>query len=183
MNETLSHFVPLFVRVCCKLEDQAQVHWYACELTVMRRHVSAGRYERTGFLDADADRFGPVQPPDPVERIVAVCPSCDASLSVRRIYIGLPIVCKQCQHTFLLRDETAEQAESLGREQARSLEPRLSEPGIWAVGGNSPRNRSSRAYGSSTTNYWPDTSNFKRRIVVRPPNSCSRRAQVQTGRR
>ena len=34
------------------------------------------------------------------DRIVAVCPGCQATLSVRRVYIGHDVQCKQCGHIF-----------------------------------------------------------------------------------
>ena len=47
-----------------------------------------------------------IQQASQAERIAIVCPSCAATLSVRRIYLGHQILCKQCSHTFLLRDST-----------------------------------------------------------------------------
>jgi chromosome segregation ATPase len=48
----------------------------------------------------------------PTERIVVVCPSCQATLSVRRVYLGHQILCKQCNHTFPLLDSAAPQTRS-----------------------------------------------------------------------
>ena len=45
-----------------------------------------------------------IQPPPPIDRINAQCPSCQATLSVRRIYIGNQVRCKQCGGTFLVRE-------------------------------------------------------------------------------
>jgi len=48
----------------------------------------------------------------PTERIVVVCPSCQATLSVRRVYLGHQVLCKQCNHTFPLLDSAAPQTGS-----------------------------------------------------------------------
>ena len=50
-----------------------------------------------------------IQHASQAERIAIVCPSCEATLSVRRIYVGHQILCKQCSHTFLLRDSAKPQ--------------------------------------------------------------------------
>jgi chromosome segregation ATPase len=50
-----------------------------------------------------------IQQASQAERIAIVCPSCEATLSVRRIYVGHQILCKQCSHTFLLRDSAKPQ--------------------------------------------------------------------------
>jgi chromosome segregation ATPase len=36
----------------------------------------------------------------PAARILAVCPSCKATLSVRQVYVGSAVRCKQCAHQF-----------------------------------------------------------------------------------
>jgi predicted Zn finger-like uncharacterized protein len=41
-----------------------------------------------------------VPPSDRADKIVVVCPSCQATLRVRRVYIGNPVRCKQCEHVF-----------------------------------------------------------------------------------
>jgi chromosome segregation ATPase len=49
----------------------------------------------------------------PSPRIVVVCPSCRATLSVRRVYVGNPVRCKQCDHQFTVPaalDSQAQQA-------------------------------------------------------------------------
>src|SRR5262245_5057511 len=43
-----------------------------------------------------------IKPPSPDDRIVVVCPGCQSSLRVRRVYIGHHVRCKQCEHTFLV---------------------------------------------------------------------------------
>ena len=40
------------------------------------------------------------QPSSRADRIMAVCPGCQATLSVRRVYIGNDVQCKQCGHIF-----------------------------------------------------------------------------------
>jgi DNA repair exonuclease SbcCD ATPase subunit len=46
------------------------------------------------------------------ERIVVVCPSCQATLSVRSFYLGHQIVCKQCNQPFLLSAPAEPQTKS-----------------------------------------------------------------------
>jgi chromosome segregation ATPase len=49
----------------------------------------------------------------PSSRVVVVCPSCRATLSVRRAYVGNPVRCKQCDHQFTVPaalDSQAQQA-------------------------------------------------------------------------
>jgi predicted Zn finger-like uncharacterized protein len=45
------------------------------------------------------------------ERIVVVCPSCQATLRVRRVYVGRQVLCKQCNHTFTVSDRAKSQPE------------------------------------------------------------------------
>ena len=40
------------------------------------------------------------QPSHAVARVVAVCPACKTTLSVRRAYVGNAVKCKQCDHVF-----------------------------------------------------------------------------------
>jgi DNA repair exonuclease SbcCD ATPase subunit len=40
------------------------------------------------------------QPSNRADRIVAVCPGCQAALNVRRAYIGSDVQCKNCKHIF-----------------------------------------------------------------------------------
>ncbi len=46
-------------------------------------------------------------PASPVERVVVMCPSCQTPLSIRRVYIGRQVCCKQCNQTFLASDPAA----------------------------------------------------------------------------
>jgi chromosome segregation ATPase len=59
---------------------------------------------------------GTASPPNqqaiPAERIVVVCPNCQATLSVRRVYLGHQVLCKQCNHTFPVPDPAKPQAKS-----------------------------------------------------------------------
>jgi predicted Zn finger-like uncharacterized protein len=43
---------------------------------------------------------GSTQSSDQADRIVAVCPGCHATLSVRRAYVGSDVKCKNCGHIF-----------------------------------------------------------------------------------
>ena len=38
------------------------------------------------------------------DRIVVLCPNCRTGLSVRRVYIGASVKCKQCAHVFPVAD-------------------------------------------------------------------------------
>ena len=50
-----------------------------------------------------------IQPSSRADRIVAVCPHCQATLSIRRVYLGKEVRCKQCAQLFPLRaDEDLE---------------------------------------------------------------------------
>jgi chromosome segregation ATPase len=51
-----------------------------------------------------------IQPSTRADRIVAVCPSCQATLSIRRVYLGNQVRCKQCEHIFQLRENEELQA-------------------------------------------------------------------------
>ncbi len=46
----------------------------------------------------------PIPPVEKVERIIATCPRCRTTLSVRRAYIGRQVRCKQCDEAFLVAD-------------------------------------------------------------------------------
>jgi chromosome segregation ATPase/ribosomal protein L37AE/L43A len=54
----------------------------------------------------------PIQQAAQAERIVVDCPSCQATLSVRRIYLGRQILCKQCNHAFRAPARATPQAKS-----------------------------------------------------------------------
>ena len=45
-----------------------------------------------------------------VDRIVAICPTCEAMLSVRRVYIGHQVLCKKCGHIFPLGESSKAQS-------------------------------------------------------------------------
>ena len=57
-----------------------------------------------------------VERPDQVERVAVVCPICQATLAVRRVYIGKAVQCKQCQQTFVVRDPSAQATEPMSGE-------------------------------------------------------------------
>jgi chromosome segregation ATPase len=57
-----------------------------------------------------------VERPDQVERVAVVCPICQATLAVRRAYIGKAVQCKQCNQTFVVRDPSAQATEPISGE-------------------------------------------------------------------
>ena len=73
-----------------------------------------------------------IQQASQAERIAIVCPSCEATLSVRRIYVGHQILCKQCSHTFLLRDSAKPQPISAddSNDDGDMLQTGLNQPDI-----------------------------------------------------
>ncbi|MFI5457992.1 MAG: hypothetical protein ACHRXM_21335 [Isosphaerales bacterium] len=69
----------------------------------VRLHDYTG--ERLSPISSSSDEGmdGPsIQPAPPTDRIAVKCPSCQATLSVRRVYIGNQVRCKQCDETFLV---------------------------------------------------------------------------------
>ena len=48
--------------------------------------------------ERDRDQSSKGSPPVP--RVVVVCPGCKATLSVKRVYVGNTVRCKQCEHEF-----------------------------------------------------------------------------------
>ena len=63
-------------------------------------------------VEPPADHSSQGFPPSP--RVVVVCPSCKATLSVKRVYIGSAVRCKQCDHAFsvpIASDRPAQHAE------------------------------------------------------------------------
>ena len=51
----------------------------------------------------------PKQPNDPVDRIDAVCPHCNATLHVRRAYVGNDVRCKYCDEVFRVQAQVGTQ--------------------------------------------------------------------------
>ena len=92
-----------------------------------------------GSLNASDQRIGVDQTSDPiskaagepssaprsdqVEKVVVVCPNCQATLRVRRVHIGNPVRCKQCQDIFTVPvppDPEARPVDELTRGNAES---------------------------------------------------------------
>ena len=79
---------------------------------------------------------GPVPWPQPApepepERVVVSCPSCAASLNVRRAYIGLQVTCKRCEKPFVVSEPGREPAPAIERGSA-ALQAELEQLRSWS---------------------------------------------------
>jgi predicted Zn finger-like uncharacterized protein len=107
MNDPQTHFVAVCphcsttLRIRRVLAGQL-VRCKHCEKTFVAEETDAP--DTKGSDEATAQ---PTPPPSPEERIVVTCPSCQTTLSVRRVYIGRHVRCKRCDETFLISEPTA----------------------------------------------------------------------------
>ncbi len=76
-----------------------------------------------GSSDLSSSASVPVS--DRPEKVVVVCPNCQATLSVRRVYIGNPVRCKSCNQIFTVAvpppDPLPPPAEEVTRNNGGSL--------------------------------------------------------------
>ena len=116
MNESATHFIS----VCPHCSASVRINRAVIGHDVVCKHCRgtflADASKEFIPLSTAEDRAGPsIAYPDQAERIVANCPNCQATLRVRRVYLGKPVLCKQCNHTFPLRDPAA--GDGSGRER------------------------------------------------------------------
>ena len=113
MNDVQSQFIA----VCPACSASMKVSF-----NKLGQHIDCPQCHRTfvageAFLP-DNQRSGvrpgvPSNPPtEHVERIAAVCPNCNATLHVRRAYIGNDVRCKYCDEVFRVRAEAGTQAKT-----------------------------------------------------------------------
>jgi len=113
MNETRAHFIAVCPNCSASLRVNRQhvgqhVICKHCEHTFRAMMANEPINPSSGESTA-----GPlIQPLPPSDRVAVSCPSCQATLSVRRVYIGNQVRCKQCGNTFLVRDPDQPQPES-----------------------------------------------------------------------
>jgi len=103
MNETASHFIS----VCPNCSASLRVNRKHVGQDVICKHCqhtfrAMMTYEQTTTSSAERTAEPSIQPLPPAERIAVSCPGCRATLSVRRVYIGREVRCKQCDNTFLV---------------------------------------------------------------------------------
>jgi predicted Zn finger-like uncharacterized protein len=72
--------------------------------------------------------------PAPAERIAVVCPNCQATLAVRRAYLGKTVQCKQCNQAFVMRDPSQPTTEPATGEGGP-----ISNANYYEIGTDSPR--------------------------------------------
>lgn len=108
MNETQTHF-------------DASCPYCSTQLRIRRgfagQHVQCKHCNETfvaketdgpvGAASGEVDAVRPLPPASKEERVVVNCPSCQATLSIRRAYIGRQVRCKQCDEIFLASDSAA----------------------------------------------------------------------------
>ncbi len=107
MNDPQTHFVA----VCSHCSTALKVRRVFAGQAVRCKHCEKTFVaEETDVPDTKGSEETVAQPvPDPSkeERITVSCPSCQTTLSVRRVYIGRRVRCKQCDEPFLVSDPTA----------------------------------------------------------------------------
>ena len=111
MNETQTHFVASCPYCSTQLRIRRvfagqQVQCKHCNETFVAKETDGPATSASGEID-------PVRPLPPLsqpERVVVSCPSCQAALSIRRVYLGRQVRCKQCDETFVASDSAASMA-------------------------------------------------------------------------
>ncbi len=107
MNETQTHFSATCPYCSTRLRIRRvfagqQVQCKHCNETFVAK-------ETNGAPPSGSGEGNPGQgssPPAEQERTVVTCPNCRTSLSIRRIYIGRQVRCKQCDESFLASDSS-----------------------------------------------------------------------------
>jgi predicted Zn finger-like uncharacterized protein len=113
MNESPRHFIG----VCPKCSASLKINREHAGQNVTCKHCDHSFLAEVSKEPINASReegtaSPSIQQAGQAERIVVVCPSCHATLRVRRAYLGRQVLCKQCNHTFLVRDPANSQPES-----------------------------------------------------------------------
>ncbi len=115
MNDTQTHFVAVCPHCSTALRIRRvfagqQVQCKHCEKTFVAEDAESPG--TAGSVDGGASPSAPTSAQS--ERIVVTCPTCQTNLSVRRVYIGQQVRCKQCDETFLVTDPPARVMPTLG---------------------------------------------------------------------
>ena len=105
MNETQTHFSATCPYCSTRLRIRRvfagqQVQCKHCNETFVAKETD----EATSSGSGDGNPGQGSSPPADQERAVVTCPNCRTSLSIRRIYIGRQVRCKQCDENFLASD-------------------------------------------------------------------------------
>jgi chromosome segregation ATPase/ribosomal protein L37AE/L43A len=108
MNETQTHFVASCPYCSAQLKIRRgfvgqQVQCKHCNETFVANAANGPAAGASGEEDA----VRPLPPASPPERVVVKCPNCQAALSIRRVYLGRQVRCKQCDEVFLASDSAA----------------------------------------------------------------------------
>ncbi len=176
MNDTQTHFVAVCPHCSTALKIRRvfvgqQVQCKHCEKAFVAEDAGLPGTVETGEAAAH-----PVQTPSTGERIVVTCPTCQTTLSVRRIYIGRQVRCKQCDDTFLVSDPTPgdlpspstqpDRFETDGRLESLQLEiSHLNQELKLAPTSSRPRSIGPGPSRPSLTSIRPRTSNSKPRMT------------------
>jgi chromosome segregation ATPase len=107
MNDSQTHFIAVCPQCSTALKIRRvfagqQVKCKHCEQKFVAEDTDAPG--TTGSVEAGATPSSATS--SQKERIVVTCPNCHSALSVRRVYIGRQVRCKQCDDTFLVSDPT-----------------------------------------------------------------------------
>ena len=103
MNATQTHFVAVCPHCSTGLKVRRVYLGQRVVCKQCSRHFMGE--ERDGlstmtFGEGEAGAWTPTPPQG--DRILATCPNCQATLKVRRLYIGNNVICKECERTFLV---------------------------------------------------------------------------------
>jgi predicted nucleic acid-binding Zn-ribbon protein len=102
MNATQSHFVT----VCPNCSTGLKVRRAYLDHPVVCKQCSVQflgkEVEGPSTMVFGEGEAGARTPPPQPDRIIATCPNCQATLRVRRLYIGNNVICKECERTFLV---------------------------------------------------------------------------------
>ena len=111
MNATQSHFVTVCPHCLTGLKVRRAylgqpVVCKQCSEQFMGKELDGPSTIVFGAGEAGARTPTPPQP----DRIIATCPNCQATLRVRRLYIGNNVICKECERTFLVLPPAEDQS-------------------------------------------------------------------------
>jgi chromosome segregation ATPase/ribosomal protein L37AE/L43A len=108
MNEAQTHFVASCPYCSAQLKIRRefvgqQVQCKHCKETFVAGAAAGPAAEAPG----EGDAVRPLPPAPQTERVLVTCPNCQAALSIRRVYLGRQVRCKQCDGVFLASDSAA----------------------------------------------------------------------------
>jgi len=118
MNDSPSRFVAVCPK--CSASQMADISQLGAAIRCdhCKHTFRAGGANKTAAKRPGEDLGKPAsQTADGVDRIAVVCPGCQATLKIRRAYIGNHVRCKHCDQAFVVKDPARPQSQPAGSER------------------------------------------------------------------